>query len=76
MAEHVCGVGERVPDGVPGVDLEGGGGCDTEEQIKLLNTHESCNYVGKAVCNKLTQLLEKMQLYPGNPANVLQFQPM
>ena len=44
---------------------------DAEDKLALI--HEEfcrCN-LGDATCNKVEQMLEQMQPYPGDPANVL-----
>lgn len=44
-----------------------------EDKICLLDVESEFNHLGDAACNKLEELLESMQPYPGDPVNVLQF---
>ncbi|KAG6884347.1 hypothetical protein C0992_006486, partial [Termitomyces sp. T32_za158] len=48
---------------------------NSEERLTLLDTYDKRARLGNAVCNKVAELLETMQPYPGDPANVLQFRP-
>lgn len=45
---------------------------NAEERIALLDDYSYSTCIGNAVCNRVTEMLERMQLYPGDPANALQ----
>ncbi|KAG6895193.1 hypothetical protein C0993_009943 [Termitomyces sp. T159_Od127] len=44
-----------------------------EDKLRLLDMDSLWERLGDAVCNKVEEMLESMQPYPGDPANVLQF---
>ncbi|KAG5338007.1 hypothetical protein C0989_008476 [Termitomyces sp. Mn162] len=46
---------------------------NSEEKNYIINIRNKCRCLGDAACNKLEEMLEITQPYPGDPINVLQF---
>lgn len=46
---------------------------NAEERLLLLDVDSQRAWLGDALCNKLEEVLESLQPYPGDPANVLTF---